>query len=170
LQDHFNLIIIKKIFKSDEKNELKLIELKLNSYDMKINKNIYNKIKIIRSVEEKYKLGFLNVAFEKQEEFKQFDEKLYELIKVVFVTKKALPDSWKSLKMLYVFMLKSLTNVKFIAQKQNTSRKDRNYVYSIDADIIKYHSELLNFRAQNLDDYHKDALNIIKIEEIDYFK
>jgi hypothetical protein len=167
LQDHFNLI---KLFKSNEKNDLKLIELKLNSYDMKINKNIYNKIKIIRNVEEKYKLGFLNVAFEKQEEFKQFDEKLYELIKVVFVTKKALPDSWKSLKMLYVFMLKNITNVKFIAQKQNTSRKDRNYTYSIDMNSINYHSELLNYRAQNMDDYHKEALNIIKIEEIEYFK
>ena len=72
--------------------------------------------------------------------------------------------------MLYVFMLKSLTNVKFIAQKKNTSRKDKNYVYSIDMDVIKYHSELLNFRAQNMDDYHKDALKIINIQEIDYFK
>ena len=137
---------------------------------MKINKKIHNKIIIARNIEEKYKLGFMNVAFEKQAEFKPFDEKLYELMKLIFVTKKALPDSWKSLKMLYVFMLKSLTNIKFIAQKQNTSRKDRNYTYSIDADVIKYHSELLNFRAQNIDDYHKDALKIINIQEIDYFK
>jgi hypothetical protein len=64
LQDHFNFI---KLFKSDEKNELKLIELKLNSYDVKTNKSIHNKIKIIRNIEEKYKLGFMNVAFDKKE-------------------------------------------------------------------------------------------------------
>jgi hypothetical protein len=67
-------------------------------------------------------------------------------------------------------MLKSLTNVKYITQKQNSSRKDRNYIYSIDEGIIKYHSELLNFRAQNKDDYRKEALKIIDIKEIDYFQ
>jgi hypothetical protein len=75
------------LFKSDDKNDLKLIELKINSYDMKTNKSIHNKIRIIRNVEDKYKLGFMNVAFEKQEEWINFDDKLYELIKVVFVTK-----------------------------------------------------------------------------------
>ena len=112
----------------------------------------------------------MDVAFEKQEKWINLDEKLYELIKVIFVTKKALPDSWKNLKMLCVFMLKSFTNVKFIAQKQNTSRIDRNYIYSIDLDVMKYHSELLNYRAQNKDDFQKDAQNILTIEEIVYFK
>ena len=43
-------------------------------------------------------------------------------------------------------------------------------VYSINMDVMKYHSELLNYRAQNRDDYQKEALKILAIEEIDYFK
>ena len=111
MQDHFNLI---KIFKSDEKNDLKLIELKINSYDIKNNKSIYNKIRIIRNVEDKYKLGFLNVAFERLDEWVPFDVQLYELIKVIFVTKKPLPDSWKSLKMLYVMIIHKKKSINFI--------------------------------------------------------
>jgi len=82
LQDYFNLI---KILKSDENIELKLIELKLNSYDMKTNKSIYNKIRIIRNFEEEYKLGFMKYVVFEEQEFKQFDEKLYESIKAVLL-------------------------------------------------------------------------------------
>jgi hypothetical protein len=69
-------------------------------------------------------------------------------------------------------MLKSLTNVKFIATKRIKTRDTKtrdSYIYSIDMEVIKYHSELLNYRAQNKNDYHKDALKIITIEEIEYF-
>ena len=66
-------------------------------------------------------------------------------------------------------MYKSLTNVNFIDRTQNTSRKDRNYIYSINMEVVNYHSELLNYRPQNKDDYHKDALKIINVQEVDYF-
>jgi hypothetical protein len=75
--------------------------------------------------------------------------------------------------MLYVFMLKSISNVKFISStrvKTRDAKKRDSYVYSINMNVMKYHSELLNYRAQNRDEYHEEALKIINIQEIDYFK
>ena len=62
-------------------------------------------------------------------------------------------------------MLKSLTNVKFITSSRVKTRNEKtrdSYIYSIDMNVIKYHSDLLNYRPQNSDDYHTESLKIVK--------
>ena len=69
-------------------------------------------------------------------------------------------------------MYKNLTNVKFITSSRINSKKSikyNEYEYFINMDVVNYHSELLNYRAQNRDDYQTEALKIINIQEVVYF-
>jgi len=74
-------------------------------------------------------------------------------------TKTQMPQTIKEYKYLYVMMLKNITDIKFIEQKQNTSRKDRNYMFSIDEDVIKYHISIDKIKRN----YRKDIIKKYKI-------
>jgi protein subunit release factor A len=56
-------------------------------------------------------------------------------------------------------MLKNITDINFIESKQNTSRKDRNRIYSIDENVIKYHISI----DKNKRNYNKHIINKYKI-------
>jgi hypothetical protein len=88
-----------------------------------------------------------------------FDENLFDTIKSTFQTKKQMPQTIKEYKYLYVMMLKNITDIKFIAQKQNTSRKDRNYIFSINEDVIEYHISIDKVKKN----YRKDIIKKFKI-------
>ena len=170
LQDHFNLI---KLLKSNEFNDIKLTELKLNSYNVKCYQNIYNKINLIRTLEKTFKLGFVDVAFDVNNHNKMiFEPKMYELIQTTFSTKKHIPTSWKELKLLYIMMIKSITGVKFIKSSRIHSKKADNYneyIYTIDMNVMRYHSQLLKYRVHNIDDYHEEGLKLLNMKHTNYF-
>jgi hypothetical protein len=140
--------------------------LKLFKTDEYINGNLKNdsiclKISLIRQVEKMLKLDFIDVTFNSCQLNISLDTNLFEIINSTFETKKETPQTIKELKYLYVMMLKNIADINFITQKQNTSRKDRNYIFSIDEDVIKYHVSIDKIKRN----YHKDIVKKYKIIE-----
>jgi hypothetical protein len=58
-------------------------------------------------------------------------------------------------------MLKNISDINFITQKQSTSQKDRNMIYSINEDIIEYHISIDKVKRS----YRKDIIKKYKIIE-----
>ena len=61
-------------------------------------------------------------------------------------------------------MLKAITGVKFVSSTKTKAKKDRDgYEYSLNKDIIEYHSKLLKFRDPDTVEYHKDAITLLNL-------
>ena len=70
-------------------------------------------------------------------------------------------------------MIKSITGVKFIKRDRVKTRDKAirdTCIYSIDMNVMNYHSELLKYRVHNIDDYHEEGLKLLNIKQTNYFK
>jgi hypothetical protein len=141
-----------------------------NSYDIVQLTSTINKILYVRKLEETFKIGFLNVEFEGDDEGKiRLDNGLFKMIKTLFRTEKGKPKNLNEVKKLYLSMLKNETGVKFINAKKINSKKDKNvgkYVYSINDDIIEHNVNLMlkRYGVEDSDDlkrFHKGALEYL---------
>ena len=91
--------------------------------------SIFNKIRLIRDLEEKYNIGIINVANGRTDNI-EMDENTYKLIRTVFRTSKKAPTNFKELMKLYAGMIRHVSGNDLIVSKKlktKTQRDDNVY-------------------------------------------
>jgi ferredoxin-fold anticodon binding domain-containing protein len=133
---------------------------------LKLPNNIYNKIKLLRTIERTYDIKPLDVDFKKQGEITMTDE-VFTLFKSLFRTQKKKPTDYKELKKLYVGIIKSITRNEIITSKRNKKRtggnRDEND-YKIDNDFIIKHLELNKYKNKNMTGFSKVFIEMFNID------
>ena len=163
LSAHFNLI---KLMKSDEYVNKKVALLNSTSYQLKTYKSVWSKIQLLREFESLYNIDFLDVEFIHDDKVKMKTD-FFNKLHSVFGGKTTKPKDANELKVLYVSMIRSITDAPFIDKERTMINGKRNFNYSINKDVITYHNNLLDYRSNNSrGEYHKDALKIINVFDV----
>jgi len=159
VEDHNNII---NLLKFDKYVENKLEEMKESSYDVKQYLSKFHKIQLLRNIEKKYGIGFLEVDF-KHEGAIDFDDDLFKVFKQLFRSAKQKPTNYGDLRKMYVGIIKNITVNDIVVSKRVNERKEgkrREYVYSVNKELLKQHLELNNLKNKTSVGFH-DALKTL---------
>ena len=168
LQNHVNII---RILKNDDHINKKIHEAKENSFDIKNLSSIYNKIHVIRNLENKYNIQKLQVDFQNTGPIEMNDDE-HKYIKSIFRISKPKPKDYEELRKIYVTMIKHVTSndlIKSFQSKQKETRDER--IYKINNEFIQFHLKLNNFSNiynRNFHDEIKNKFEIIETEPDKY--
>ena len=118
LQEHLNII---RLLRSDAYINDKLKNVSSNTFEIKTLTNIYNKIKLLRSIEKTYDMKPLEVDSVKADNIDMSDA-TFKLFTTLFRTKKSKPTTHGELMKLYIGIIKHITCNDLIGSKQNRKR------------------------------------------------
>lgn len=152
LADHYNTM---RIFKSDQYIEQKFLEAIDSNFDCKTIDNVYNKIKIIKTMESRYNITTPK-DFKCSYNNKMTDEE-YNLIKTLFRISKEKPTDNTSILQMYVTMIKNVCGKGII-----TSTQER--VNGIKQRVYKYNQEYLDFQKELAVYYSPIKVNKLLLE------
>jgi hypothetical protein len=141
LIDHYNTM---RLFKSDKYIEKKFLESVNNNFDCKTINNVYNKIKIIKTIKNKYNINNFNTYIYDINQI-TYDE--YKLIKTLFRISSTKPANNYELIQMYVTMIKN----------------ERIYIYSYNDEYINFHKKLTSYYIPNNEFNNTIILKKIKI-------
>jgi hypothetical protein len=166
-----------RLLQNDDYLKAELEKKHENSYDIAQLTCTVNKILYIRKLEETFKMGYLNMGFEGNDDTVVFDEGLFKMIKTLFRTEKGKPKNLNEVKKLYLCMLKNVTGVPFINANKINSKKDKNrgkYIHSLDEGIIQANVNLMlkRYRVDDTDAlrrFHEGALKYLPRFDKEYY-
>jgi len=120
--------------------------------------SIFNKIRLIRDLEEKYNIGFLNVSNGRTDNI-EMHENTYKLIRTVFRTSKKAPTNFKELMKLYAGMIRHVSgNDLIVSKKLNTKTQRDAYIYILNEAVRDMHLELNSYKNMRMNDFINDEL------------
>ena len=154
VEDHNNII---SLLKFDPYIKNKLEEMKESSYDVKQYLSKYHKIQLLRNIEKKYNIGFLEVDF-KHEGYIEFDDDLFKVFKNLFRSVKQKPKNYNELRKLYIGIIKSITINEIIISKRINERTDKRgeYEHKLNKELIKKHLDLNQLKNKTGSGFHED--------------
>lgn len=160
-EEHINII---RFQKSDKYINTKLNELKQNSFTMKYMTDPYNKIYLLRSLMNKYKIEYFNIKYEKPDLTEiVMEDDLWNHYKKIFRISKEKPKNHYELIIMIVGMIKHITCSNMITNTRFNFNKIKYLYYEFDNKFIKYHL-VLNSYANNDDFYfHQYVTNLLDI-------
>jgi len=143
LTDHYNTI---RMFKPIYYIESKFYDAIINNFECKYINNIYNKIKIIKNIEQKYNIKNFNTnSYEKN----ILTDNEYNLIKNLFRINKIKPNNNYEIIIMYVTMIKNICGSDIIKYKQTMINGKRKYEYYYNDEYIKFHKKLTSYYITN---------------------
>ena len=164
IKDHFNTT---RLFKCDTYINAKLINQHESNFKVRVLDSTYNKIKILRELEKKFNIKKLDVEYKTKGDINLLDTE-YELIKKVFrYNTKNKPTTYDTFKLLYVDMIKSITNKDIIinTRKRNGAVKISNY--SLNMEYINNQLILNKFYNPDLKGYCPDFNLLLNLTNTD---
>lgn len=171
-EKYFNMI---RMLKSDDYIKGKLKKLELENYKVKNIDNIYNKIKIVRTLEEQFNISHFDINYNKTDDI-TIDDGKWALYKKVFRSEKAKPLNMLEFKPIYIQFINNVCGI--IKGKQ--VGKEHKKIYNIDNDYIKHCLELnkyINPKTNDFNNYfielydirpNKDLKNNINMSLLDF--
>jgi len=164
IKDHFDTT---RLFKSDMYIDMKLLNQNDKNFKVRNLDTTYNKIKILRELEKKFNIKKLDVEYKTKGDINLLDTE-YELIKKVFrYNTKNKPITYDTFKLLYIDMIKSITNKDIIinTRKRNGAVKINNY--SLNMEYINNQLTLNKFYNPNLKGYCSDFNLLLNLNNTD---
>jgi hypothetical protein len=131
--------------------------MKESSYDVKQYLSKYHKIQLLRNIEKKYNIGFLEVDF-KHEGYIEFDDDLFKVFKNLFRSVKQKPKNYNELRKMYIGIIKSITINEIIISKRINERTDKRgeYEHKLNKELIKKHLDLNQLKNKTGSGFHED--------------
>lgn len=155
--EHLDII---RFIKSDKYIENKLVDVMENTFMIKLIRNQYYKIQLLRQLMKHYKIDYFDIKFDKPNlEEIEFDDAKWNLYKHIFRTTKEKPKNHYELTLLLVTMIKQLTCSKMILSKQIKLNNFRFIIYHFNLEYINYHLELDSYNNYNIRDFHDKFIN-----------
>ena len=155
IEEHDNII---RLHKSDDFINGKLRQSQCLNFNERTMVSIFNKIKLIRDIEEKYNIGFLNVTNGRTDNI-EMDGNTYKLIRTVFRTSKKAPTNFKALMKLYAGMIRHVSgNDLIVSKKLKTKTQRDDNVYFLNQVVRDMHLELNSYKNMSMNDFINDEL------------
>jgi hypothetical protein len=151
--------------KSDEYIKNKLIKINDQNQKVKTIDNIYNKISILRKLEQSLFLKPLQVNYSLDNKIDIVDKE-WALIKKIFKTTKNKPENMTEFKPLYISMIKNITNSELIGDCRERNGKNKIRVYNLNQQYILEQIELNKYsnpKTLNIDNHF---IELFKIEPV----
>jgi hypothetical protein len=173
LLKHYNIM---RLFKDDKYIDTKLTQVINNNFDCKVLNNIYNKIKLIKTIQTKYNINDFNVNCDFGNNLLTNSE--YMLIKNTFRMSRSIPTNSSELMLMYVTMIKNICGPEIIQSKQIQTNNERTMVYKYNEEHLDFHNNLSSYYSTKkyfLDPFDdSDKLNkyqkiILKSNKIDIY-
>ena len=133
----------------------------------KILNNIYNKIKLIRTIQSKYNIIDFDVKGDYINNKLSNDE--YKLIKSTFRLSKNIPTNNYELMLIYVTMIKHICGSDIITSKKIQNNNERIMVYKYNNEHFEFHNYLASYYStKNINfDLFDDNLIYKKLDDND---
>ena len=159
LLKHYNIM---RFFKNDNYIDDKIKQLIDKNFDCKILNNVYNKIKLIRTIQMKYNIidfvvkgNYINYCLTKDE---------YNLIKSTFRLTRNIPTNNGELLLMYVTMIKHICSSEIITSKLVRNANDRQRIYKYNNECLDFHNDLSSYYTKKqikLDLFEDNIINKI---------
>jgi hypothetical protein len=150
-----------RLFKDDKYIDNKLTQVINNNFDCKVLNNIYNKIKLIKTIQTKYNINDFNVNCDFGNNLLTNNE--YILIKNTFRMSRHIPTNSSELVLMYVNMIKNICGPEIIQSKKIQTNNERTRVYKYNEEHLDFHNILASYystKIYNLDPFDdSDKLN-----------
>ena len=132
-----------RLFKDEKYIDKKLIETIDNNFDCRVLNNIYNKIKLIKTIQSKYDINDFNVN--NNYENNKLTNNEYMLIKNTFRMSRSIPTNNGELILMYVTMIKNICGPEIIQSKQIQTNNERIMVYKYNDEHLEFHNKLASY-------------------------
>ncbi len=145
LLKHYNII---RFFK-DENYLNEKIKLALNdNFECKLLENIYNKIKLIKTIQKKYNI----IDFKINNDFdnNRLTKDEYALIKNTFRITRNIPTNNNELILMYVTMIKNICGPEIIISTRIQNENERKIIYKYNNEHINFHNDLASYYKKNI--------------------
>ena len=162
LNDHMNII---RFLKSDEYIKNKLIKINDQNQKIKVIDNIYNKISILRKLEQSLFLKPLQVNYSLDSKIDIVDKE-WALIKKLFKTTKNKPENMTEFKPLYISMIKNITNCELINSERERDGKKQIMKHQLNHQYILEQIELNKYSNPKILNFDNHFIELFKIEPV----
>ena len=132
-----------RLFKDDKYIDTKLTQVINNNFDCKVLNNIYNKIKLIKTIQAKYDINDFNVNCDFGNNLLTNNE--YNLIKNTFRMSRSIPTNSSELILMYVTMIKNICGPEIIQSKKIQNDTIRKTVYKYNEEHLDFHNKLASY-------------------------
>jgi hypothetical protein len=146
VDEYFQLVAC---MRDDEYVDAKLSKAYHDMYDVRVLKNTYNKIKFLRTVENRYDIKPFDIeASSRDKEMVQFDDDMYTLFQKLFRSNKQnklKPSCYKDVRLMYIQMIKNIISKDIIWSKQvrtGRNNSDKEFVYWMNKDKINEYLDI----------------------------
>ena len=146
---------VSRVIKANDHLDMKMEELNNKSYMVKYINNPYNKIKLMRTLMDKYGMGYFDIEH-KMPDLREINVENadWEHYKKVFRISKEKPKNMYELNIDIVRMIKHITCPEIINTKRTKYKGRYYYLFSLNDEFIKYHIDANKFT--NYNSYHED--------------
>ena len=118
----------------------KLAEARNNTFDVKVDKSAYQKVLLVRQLEETFGLERLGVEFLGKAGNVPVDDEFYQKVRTAFDKKKKKPTTYKELQQLYVSMLRHLSP-DVVTSTKSKRKETRDVVeYALNKEALMHHT------------------------------
>ena len=158
LTNHLNVI---RFFKSDHYINSKVLVANEKNFKVKQFYDVYNKIKIFRTLQDKFSLSLDNLNYNEIDNI-NIEDVEWKHIQKLFRYTKDKPTTKSELKPIIIQMIKSITN-NLVDNKQVMIKKVKQQVYTFNKEILKNHltlNEYSNPKRYNYSSKYDALLNI----------
>ena len=154
-----------RVLKSDEYIKNKLIKINEQNQKIKSIDNIYNKISILRKIEQSLFLKPLQVNYSLDHKIDIVDKE-WALIKKLFKTTKNKPENMTEFKPLYISMIKNITNSELINSVRERDGKNKIMIHQLNHHYILEQIELNKYSNPKILNFDNHFIELFKIEPV----
>ena len=154
-----------RLLKSDEYIKNKLIKINEQNQKIKLIDNIYNKISILRKLEQSLFLKPLQVHYSLDNKIDIVDKE-WALIKKLFRKNKDKPENMTEFKPLYISMIKNICNSDIINSDRERDGKTKIRIYNLNQQYILEQIELNKYSNPKTLNFDNHFIELFKIEPV----
>ena len=125
--------------------------------------DVYNKIKIFRELQTKYNIMIHNDLNFSNSEAVQMSDDSWDHIKKLFRFSKPKPENTRDLKVIFIQMIKNITEKEIITAKRSTVNKSKIKTYEFNMEYITPHLELNSYSNASRVNYDSKFNNLLGI-------
>ena len=162
LNDHMNII---RLLKSDEYIKNKLIKINEQNQKVKTIDNIYNKISILRKLEQSLFLKPLQVNYSLDSKIDIVDKE-WALIKKLFRKNKDKPENMIEFKPIYISMIKNICNSDIIYDSRERNGKNKIRIYNLNNLYILEQIELNKYSNPKILNFDNHFFGLFQLNQL----
>ena len=166
LNDHLNTI---RLFKTDGYIESKCLIQDTKNYKVRNLDSTYTKIRLLRQLEKKFMINFLDVQYQMKDNIELLDSEWNSIKRTFRFNTKDKPTDYDSFKIIYIQMIKSICGKSFINSKKCKESINKEIIrfvrYEINKDYLQENIGLYKFQNHALNGFNDNLYKLLNIDK-----